>query len=243
MRPLLLFPLLVSSALAFAEPAPLRFSAVDSWAMPVAQIEGNELTGGILFDIIQGLSQRLDRPLEVDVLPRTRVQLALEHGDIDVRCYVSPNWMGDLGVNYLWSEPILIQRDLLVSAPDNALPVDPQHLPAQSIGTVLGYAYPSLQQRFENGTLQRDDARNQGLVLQKLGAGRYHYAVSSELALKWFNRGMPASKRLAAVAVLEEEPVACLVRNAPEIPANEIVRALARMRASGEIERIVSRYR
>ncbi|WCD82689.1 substrate-binding periplasmic protein [Pseudomonas sp. TUM22785] len=243
MRPTLLLLLLITSALARAETAPLRFSAVDSWAMPVAQIESNELTGGIIFDIIQGLARQLGREAQINVLPRTRVQLALEHGDVDVRCYVSPNWMGDLGVNYLWSEPILVQRDLLVSAPDNASPVDPQRLPAQSVGTVLGYSYPGLQERFDDGTLQRDEARNQGLVLQKLGAGRYSYAVSSELALKWFNRGMPASERLAAVAVLEEEPVACLVRNAPEIPANEIVRALARMRTSGEIERIVSRYR
>lgn len=243
MRPTLLLLLLITSALARAETAPLRFSAVDSWAMPVAQIEGNELTGGILYDIIKGLGRELDRPVRITVLPRTRVQLALEHGDIDVRCYVSQNWMGDLGVNYLWSEPILVQRDVLVSATDTPAPIDPQRLPRQSVGTVLGYSYPSLEKRFDRGTLQRDDARNQGLVLQKLGAGRYAYAISSELALKWFNRGMPAGRRLAAVAILEEEPVACMVRNAPEIPANEIVRALARMRTSGEIERIVSRYR
>lgn len=241
MRSFVLALLLSWSTFGNAAPAALRFSAVDSWAMPMAEFRDNQLVGGILHDLIFRLAQHLDIPAHIQVLPRTRVELALKQGDIDVRCYISPKWITNSN-EYLWSVPFLYQRDLIVARQGSEHLDNPDAISGESIGTVRGYAYPRLQHQFDRGSLLRDEARNQDLVLQKLLAGRYRYAVSNELALGWFNRDLPDKDRLVSVGVLEEEPVSCLVRNDPSLPTQRILRTLVQMKESGEIEEILARY-
>ncbi|MDH4607284.1 transporter substrate-binding domain-containing protein [Pseudomonas sp. BN102] len=242
MRSVVLALLLCWSTVGMAASATLRFSAVDSWAMPLAEFKDNRLVGGIIHDLIQGLAQRLDMPAEIQVLPRNRVELALKQGEIDVRCYISPRWIAN-SEEYLWSVPFIHQRDLIVARQGSEGVSGPDALSGQSIGTVLGYTYPRLQQQFDRGAVQRDDARNQELVLQKLLAGRYQYALSNELALAWFNLDLPDSDQLIGVATLDEEPVSCLVRNDPALPAQRILQTLLQMKESGEIDEILARYR
>ena len=79
-------------------------------------------------------------------------------------------------------------------------------------------------------------------MLQKLQAGRYRHAVSNQLSLQWFNQGLPAEQQLQALAVLDEQDLGCMVRNDPAIPTQGLLRALARMKQSGEIERILQRH-
>jgi len=47
---------------------------------------------------------------------------------------------------------------------------------------------------------------------------------------------------LQVLAVLEEQALGCMVRDDPAIPTQGVLRALVRMKESGEIERIVQRY-
>lgn len=241
MRVILCALLLVASQ-AFAAQAPLRFSIADSWAMPLVQIEDNQPRQGILYDMMSRLAQHLGRTAEFHVLARARVQSAIEHGEIDVRCYSAQSWVDSPSGNYLWSIPLLIQRDLLVGNPKHTAPVDPRQLPTQSIGTVLSYTYPTLQPLFDSGQLQRDDARSQEQVLEKLTIERSHYGVSNQWSLEWFNQRQAPERRLHAVAVLQEQGVGCYVRNDPSLPVQSILRTLLRMKMSGEIDDIVRRY-
>jgi polar amino acid transport system substrate-binding protein len=242
MRLLVSVLLLVISGLGVAAEAPLRFSIADSWSMPLMMTDGEKPQDGFLFDIMRSLSRQVGRPAEYHVLARLRVQTALERGEIDVRCYAAQSWMPNQSGDYIWSLPLMTQRDLLISTPDNATPVSAEQLHNTSIGTVLGYTYPILQHLFDNHQLLREDARSQDMVLQKLHAGRYHYAVGNEWSLNWFNRTLPPEQRLRAVSVIEEQPVGCVVRNDPNVPVQRILRTLLRMKMSGEIDEIINRY-
>ncbi|WP_285425918.1 ABC transporter substrate-binding protein [Pseudomonas sp. efr-133-TYG-103a] len=242
MRLLALSALLLISGTGHAEHAPLRFSIADAWAMPLVQIDDHQATGGILFDIMQSMAAQADRAAEYRVVPIQRVQRTLERGAIDVRCYAAQSWMPNLSGDYTWSLPLLIQRDLLISTPDNAAPVEPGQLDNEAIGTVLGYVYPTLQHSFDSQRLRRDDARSEVQVLQKLQIHRYRYAIGNQWSLDWFNRNLPENQKLRRVAVIDEQPVGCIVRNDTQIPAQQLMRILLRMRMSGEIDRIMSRY-
>lgn len=234
--------LLLVSANGFAAQAPLRFAVTDSWAMPMVQIERNQPTQGILHDMMLSLATQVGRPAEFHVLARGRVQSAMERGEIDVRCYVAQSWLPNLSGDYLWSIPLLFQRDLLVSRQDQPEQVVPSSLPSQNIGTVLGFIYPALQPMFDSGQLHRDNARNQEQVLQKLTAGRYHYAVTNQWALDWFNQRLLPADQLRGVAVLQEHYVGCYVRNDPKLPVQLILRTLLKMKMSGEIDAIIKLY-
>lgn len=220
----------------------LRFSVAESWSMPLIRIENEQPVEGILFDLMQALAEHTGARAEYHVMARLRLQQAMQEGDIDVRCYVSTQWFNDHHGNYLWSVPVINHRDLLVVPPGTVGSSRPDHLPAQAIGTVLGFTYPSLEPLFASGHLEREDSRSQLLVLHKLQAGRYRHAVSNQLSLDWFNRQLPEAQRLQSVQVLEEQPLGCMVRNDSAIPAQRVLRALVRMKQSGEVERIIQRY-
>nr|WP_262924528.1 MULTISPECIES: ABC transporter substrate-binding protein [Pseudomonas] len=225
-----------------AEQPTLRFSVAESWSMPLIRIEHEQPVDGILFDLMQALAREAGVRPEYHLLARLRLQQAVDEGDIDVRCYVASHWLNDHAGNFLWSVPLIRQRDLLVGRADDRSPVLPEQLPPQAIGTVLGYTYPTLAPLFKQGRLRREDSRNQLLALQKLQAGRYRHAVSNQLSLQWFNHALPAQERLQPLAVLEEQELGCMVRNDPALPTQRVLRALVRMKQSGEIEAIVQRY-
>ncbi|MBV4477450.1 transporter substrate-binding domain-containing protein [Pseudomonas sp. B2M1-30] len=225
-----------------ASEPPLRFAVADSWAMPMVQIERGRPTQGILYDMMLSLATQVGVPAQFHVLPRARVQSAMEHGEVDVRCYAAQSWLPNQSGDYIWSIPVLFQRDLLISRPGPPVDLDPASLARQPIGTVLGYTYPTLQPLFDADQLQREDARNQEQVLEKLLAGRYRYAVSNQWTLDWFNQRLLPGQQLQRVAVLQEQNVGCYVRNDPNVPVQRILRTLLRMKMSGEIDEIIRLY-
>lgn len=224
-----------------ANDLPLRFSINDSWAMPMVQIEADQAVTGILYDLQRRLAARVGRQAEMLVMPRLRVQQALDNGDIDVRCYVSPDWVNSGHYRYIWSLPFMTQRDLLVGR--QAAARQPEQLQGERLGTVLGFTYPQLDRLFASGQITREDARTQEQVLLKLQAGRYPYAVSNELSLHWYNRQRPASQQLHALGEISNDPIACIVRDAPDVPTMALLRAMVQMKQAGEFEAILQRYR
>lgn len=241
---LLPFAMLCSLSLATTaqEPPPLRFSVTESWAMPMIRIEDGRATSGVLYDLQMRLAEKVGRRAELLVMPRLRVQRLMARGEIDVRCYVNPGWLSETHHQYIWSVPFMVQRDLIVGRHDEA-DISMAQLPGERLGTVLGFSYPRLESLFASGQVLREDARTQELVLEKLEAGRYRYAVSNELALAWFNRNLPEDKRLRALAELSADALSCLVRDAPDVPTQALLRALVQMKEDGEFDAILSRYR
>ena len=225
-----------------AAPPPLRFSVSDSWAMPMVQLDNGQPTQGILYDLMSSLATQVGQPAQFHVLARARIAPAMEHREIDVRCYVAQAWVDNLSGDYTWSVPLMVQRNVLVSPRAPAQPVQLDKLASQSIGTVLNYRYATLDTLFAKGQLTRDDARNEEQVLQKLVAGRYPYAVINEWTLDRFNLAMPDNRRLHKVAAIEELSLGCTVRNDPNVPVQRILRTLLRMKMSGEIDDIIRLY-
>ena len=233
--------LLLPGCVLATEERPVRFSINESWAMPMVKIEQGQAVDGILFDLQHRLAAKIGRKAELVVMPRLRVQQALEIGEIDVRCYVSPNWLNNSHYHYIWSLPFMTQRDLLVSRQAENRRV--QNLRNQRIGTVLGFSYPALETLFNSGQLEREDARTQHQVLLKLAADRYQYAISNELSLHWFNRQQPPGQKLHALSEVEAEPIACIVRDAPDVPTMALLRAMVQMKQDGEFDALLARYR
>ncbi|MDP0995763.1 hypothetical protein, partial [Klebsiella pneumoniae] len=61
-----------------AAPTPLRFSVSDSWAMPMVQLDGDQPTQGILYDLMSSLATQVGRPAQFHVLARARIAGAME---------------------------------------------------------------------------------------------------------------------------------------------------------------------
>lgn len=239
-----LLPALLLLALshgACADQRALRFSINDSWAMPMVRIENGQAVEGILVDLYRRLAAKVGRQADMLVMPRMRVQQALDSGEIDMRCYVSPNWVNSGHYRYIWSLPFMTQRDMLVGI--NPEQLAPEQLHDERLGTVLGFTYPRLEPLFASGQIQREDARTQDQVLLKLSARRYRYAISNELSLHWFNRHQGPEEKLHSLSEVEADPIACIVRDAPDVPTMALLRAMVQMKQAGEFDELLARYR
>ena len=93
------------------------------------------------------------------------------------------------------------------------------------------------------GQLQREDARTQDLALLKLSAHRYRYAISNELSLHWFNRQQPTGQKLHILSEIASDPIACIIRDAPDVPTTALLRAMVQMKQAGEFDELLARYR
>ena len=134
------------------------------------------------------------------------------------------------------------QHSILVARPETP-PTRLSGLRNQRIGTVLGFYYPEADAFFRDGKLIRDDARTEHQVLEKLAAGRGRYAISTQVALDWFNLQKPAERRLKAIDQLSESSIHCIVRDEPGVPAREILDAMRQMQRDGEFDTILAKYR
>jgi polar amino acid transport system substrate-binding protein len=193
-----------------------------------------------MYDVMASLANQLGQPARFQVLARARIATAMLHGDIDVRCYVTQAWLDDLPGDYAWSVPLMMQRSVLVSTSEQ--PVTLAELAPQAIGTVLNYRYTGLAALFASGRLTRDEARSEEQVLHKLLAGRFQYAVINEWTVDRFNQTLTPEHRLHKVAVVDELSLGCIVRNDPNLPVQQILRTLLRMKVSGEIDEIIQLY-
>ncbi|EKT4521171.1 hypothetical protein QEM13_000372 [Pseudomonas putida] len=125
----------------------LRFSVAESWSMPLIRLEQGQPVEGILFDLMQALAREAGVRPRYHLMARLRLKQAMDNGDIDVRCYVTPQWFSERFANFVWSVPLLRQSDLLVGSPGTHRPTQVEQLVQQPVGTVLGYSYPALAVR------------------------------------------------------------------------------------------------
>ncbi|PTC36120.1 hypothetical protein CLJ1_3605 [Pseudomonas paraeruginosa] len=91
-------PALLLLQFAAAQPAtagdsaapPLRFAVMESWGMPLIRLEESQPTAGIVHDITRSLARQVGREALYHPYPRARIEQAMDGGEIDVRCYISP---------------------------------------------------------------------------------------------------------------------------------------------------------
>lgn len=233
---------LTSAAATAADAKPLRFSVVSSWAMPYSQLREGLLVGGINYDISQAIGEQLRLPVQYVLVPRLRVDAAAQAGEFDLRCHVNPDWVRGPD-NYRWSPPLFELSDALIGHTSAEVPRSIEQIPAgQAVGTVLGFVYPALEERLANGSLKRDDALSVDRMLIKLTLRRSLYGVANLRDIAWYLRGTPDHQIAPWRLILTQAEYRCAVPRAGAIDAGEILAAIERLRASGQIERILARY-
>jgi polar amino acid transport system substrate-binding protein len=222
---------------------PLRFSASTSWSMPYADVREDRLVGGIVFELTQAIGAALHLPVRYVVLPRKRIESAAQAGELDVRCYFNPAWTQNPG-QYLFSNPLFDASDVLVGARAGSTPLtELGQLPkGATVGTVLGFLYPALDKRFHDHSLLREDAVDQEKVLMKLGRSRTPYAVVNTRVLAWFKRQSGSEAIADWTLPLERADFYCGVNKSSPHKPQKVVDAINRLKATGEIDRILQGY-
>ena len=203
----------------------LRFSVPSTWGMPIAHFSNGTFDGGLMKQVIDGIASEMGAQPQYVILPRTRINEAVKHADIDVRCYFSPLWAPD-PQDYEWGPPILKLSTLLISDSDKAPVHSVAELSGQTVGTVLGYEYVMLQAAFARQAVIRDDAPNDEALFRKLSSGRDSYVLMNDISYHYLlNKYPPARPQQEHPLRMESTAVYCAVPKNGAIAAARVFRA------------------
>jgi len=228
---------------AWAQPAPeLRMAASGSWSLPWGRWEGATVVEGIHHDLAQAVAQRLGWRLRFVRLLPTKGHFSEVDRETDLRCGLDRSWVPEPG-SYHWSAPLFDTTDRLVGHRDSPIPRSLAALAdGQRIGAVRAYRYPTLQPRFDAGSLLREDAFSQIQALEKLTRKRSDYAVVSPQVWAWYRRSTTEHQLADWSLPVQPSAYHCGVPSSSPRDARAILTAVQALRAEGEIARILARY-
>ncbi|MFT7774263.1 substrate-binding periplasmic protein [Roseateles sp.] len=234
----------VSAADAVGGRPVLHFIVGEDWAPPYLETRDGRPVGGLAFDLMEAVAQAAGARSEYLMLPPKRTQPALQAGDADLMCMMSPKWMAQSLSAKRIGPPMLVLEDVLASGPQgSAGPLDLAAQRGLRVGTVLGYRYPELGPLFDSGHLVREDAGTQQALLDKLARGRTDAAIVDRLVLARYNRDRPPSEVLRVRQVVSSTVTHCLLGGKTVLPAERLRLALRAVVERGELARLMQRYR
>jgi polar amino acid transport system substrate-binding protein len=175
------------------------------------------------------------------VLPRTRLNEAMDKGWINVRPYTNPLWM-TAPEKLVWSPVVFETADRFMTAGGYAPITTLDQLAGNTIGTILGYTYPSLQEQIDAGKLVRADVASFDQNVLKLQGNRIKIMVGSELILYATAKELGSAVMVHPLAI---DKVAIRWALSPELAKShsELLKAIQDLVDAGGVTRILARYR
>ncbi len=221
----------------------IRFSASNSWSEPFAIYDRKkELKGGAVKEFMDALAEKMGRRPSYLTLPRKVVDGAAKKGSIDARCYVMESWVEDSAA-YEWSKPMFDIVNV-IAFPIGVTPVKKlEDLKGKTLGTVLGYRYPSLDPLFVEDGIKRSDAISETANIQKLIVGRTQYAIVEASEFAWHLKSKGKEKfNTKDFFEIERYPVKCAVVKNGAIAIQDMDRAIDKLRQEGFFKKLTTKY-
>ncbi|KQQ47782.1 hypothetical protein ASF61_02465 [Duganella sp. Leaf126] len=180
------------------------------------------------------LGRQLARPVRLMPLPRKRMMAALEAGEGDIVCGYSPAWFqGKVD----WTRPFIPTSEVLIASRRVPAPTSLDDIRGKTVGTVLGFNYPLVQNRLGDGFV-RDDAPSLELTLRKWQAGRFDYFLATGVTVE---RQFASGELDAGFSqlVISEEKTGCAVARKGSLRADQVNAAIDAIEKSGELARLL----
>lgn len=220
-----------------AQKLTIAISSADT--LPLAQIEHEQLRGGILKDISDAIGAYHQRTVVYITPPRKRLQEVLEQHDADLLCGSNPAWLNG---KFSWSQPILNNTGLLVSSA-KAQPVQSlSELAGKPIGTISGYVYTEFSEAMGKH-FKRDDAPNMTLNMRKFFFGRFEYVAVDELSYLYLLKQEKPQLKLNKPFITSHYQFYCAISPQSTLSAAQVNQAISALQKSGQIKQILARYR
>ncbi|WP_410499411.1 substrate-binding periplasmic protein [Chitinibacter sp. S2-10] len=223
-----------------AQAAPLLIIANEGRQAPAIISNHGNLTGGMLLELGQALAQEAKQSVKYQLFPRKRLERMAGQGRFDYVCLLNPAWL-PATMPLRWGPAMLDESNVLLFRSGTHSPASIQEIYGETLSTVLGYRYSSLETLFQQGQLKRSDALTEEQLMRKVQAGREHYGIINRFSLRWFNRSLPAEQRLQEGLVINSASLHCAVP-AKHPQANILLGHLQRLQDKGFFHDLQSRY-
>lgn len=219
----------------------LRVLIPQSASPPFVVWRDGQPVEGLDIELAQALAQLLNSRAELQVLPRARIETALEQGEADIACDITPGPRGESSLR--WSPP-LFELNLMLVGHISAAPVDNlgQISSAAVIGTLQGQAYPALESAFSEGRLRRDEALSEDRLLRKLNLNRHPYGLLSRQILSWHAESESVAGLDQWRLPVQSQAYRCAIAPRPRVEARLLLDGIEQLLQRGRIEQMLNAY-
>lgn len=225
-------------------PRPINYGLNDSNSPPFVYSDNSTkpptISGGVFFDLALAVGKKLNRPFNFVPLPRNRLDETLASGEVELICYNAEEWTKGYAKDYYWSDPIFKQSNYIVST--KAMSVEfkkiksLKDLKGKTIGTALGFVYPTLIPYFKDGSITREDVVSGASNVAKLQAHRVSYIILNNLEYHYYKKRLPDLER----APFEFDPITvkCAVSKKSNLKIADINKAISDLKKSGQLQKV-----
>ncbi len=222
----------------------LNFNVSTSGYPPYLIHLGEDRYGGIAYEVVSRISERLGYHLKPHEIPRKRVDAMLQDGYIDATLRAR-EWTETPG-DFLFTDAIVSIREVFFTPVESDFRFDGlEKLKDVTLVTPLGYHYPELEPLFESGIIGRYEVSDDRDIFTYLLHGRRLDATIADLAVgQWIIRQNNWQGRFRhSDQALSDYGYRLMLRQDWASFAEAFNKELAEMKASGELEQILNQYR
>lgn len=214
-------------------------AAVPAGLPPPLLFEHEQELTGIVPEYTRAIVDALGRKGTLSLLPRNRLTMYMEKGSVDFLCYTSFDWADDKD-SFLWADNLFYKKEVILGpAPMPKLLKD---LKGKTLGTMLGYSYPKLNDYFKDKTIIREDGPTEEANLNKLRNDHIEYLIIDELFLDYYKKNNPDIDKGRERLVLQQYPVSCSLSKKGRVTVKELNKAIAKVKSSGKLREIFKKY-
>ncbi len=221
----------------------LHFNVSPNGYPPYLIVDGQQ-PSGIMWEVVTLIAERIGYEVVPEQIPRKRVDEMLLKGYIDATSRAI-EWT-DNPDQFLFTDPIVAVEEVLFIPTDSDLTYQtPEDLLSRTVVTHLGYSYPLLESHFQSGAIKRFDvSRDRDMFTFLLHGKHFDAAIADRLVGQWIlrNEGWRKYFRISRESLSNYGFRLMLRKNQAEF-ARLFNAELANVRANGELEAILSRYR
>jgi len=221
---------------------PLLFNTTPT-GFPPFFVKSQDLESGIMYDVMQRISQRHAVKVETVGLPKKRIAKQFDAGLLDANASAK-EWIKD-SEKYIFTNVIIEVRDVIFSLkeyPVNFNSAD--DLIGKTVSTHLGYHYPGLQQYFADGRIKAEPERNELMMLKSVLFRRADATVINESVANWIIKNEPALQNMfvASQHKVDSFDYRIMFTKKWRGFVDVFNRELALMKKNGELKKIIEQY-
>ncbi|MGK0268932.1 MAG: polar amino acid transport system substrate-binding protein [Paraglaciecola sp.] len=217
----------------------LRFAVVHVEEPPFIYTRNNSGYEGIVPNLAIALSREL--ALELEFLPTSRkgLEATIISGQADIT-WLSPEWISGKD-QLIFSDPVLDHKEFLYSLN----PLEEEHKPVdwvrgKTICVRQDYQYPSLKAFFNQDIAQAVRVSSQVPLITLLLGNRCDFLYMNEHRASWMLTSLSVSRKVfRSSKPLEQTHLAFMFNKTWQHKMSRINQALAKIKNSGELARIV----
>ncbi len=222
----------------------LKISFSRSASEPYVFIDKRELTGGVLKELMDALSQQSGIEMQYVLVSKRNQEKQMQSGTIDGSCLINPNDLLN-PKDHLWSTPIYEEEDVLIVRKEDAQRLNSlSSLYGHKVGTIQSHAYPALSPYFEDKKIERIENKKLSNNINQLRFGVIDAVIDTKLAVGHCIQKKNVEENLIiSHRSIDRQELYCAFRKDMKVSLKKINAALLALKKKGVIEKILYKYR